>query len=128
VALIVLDASVIIAHVDDSDALHDAAVAVLRHRKDDDLRLPASAYAEALVGPATKGDLERGMERINMLPLRIEPIGAMVAERAAALRAARPALRLPDALVLGCAQALGAEEVVTADRRWRGHDRVTVIG
>ena len=51
-ALIVLDASVVIAHLDPSDAHHSEATALLLEHADDDLRLPASAYAETLVDPA----------------------------------------------------------------------------
>ena len=49
-ALIVLDASVLIALLDPNDALHTAARAALARYAGDDLKLPASAYAESLVG------------------------------------------------------------------------------
>src|SRR6202011_1820083 len=45
VALIVLDASVLIALLDPNDALHTAARAALARHAGDDLKLPASAYA-----------------------------------------------------------------------------------
>ena len=51
-ALIVLDASVIIAHLDPADALHARAVTALTAVSDDDLVLPASALAETLVSQA----------------------------------------------------------------------------
>lgn len=127
-ALIVLDASVVIAHLDPADAHHAAARAALRAHEADDLRLPASAYAEALVEPAGKGRAAPARDAIRRLVLHIEPIGEAIAERAAALRAEHPTLRLPDALVVACGQAIGAEAVLTADRRWRRvSDRVRVI-
>jgi predicted nucleic acid-binding protein len=127
VALIVLDASVVIAHLDASDALHAAAVAALREHVEDDLHLPASAYAEALVAPARTRRLEEGRRTIAALGVRLVPIGPEVAERAAAVRAAEPTLRLPDALVLACGDVLDAQAVVTADRRWQRFERVELI-
>jgi predicted nucleic acid-binding protein len=127
-ALIVLDASVLIAHLDPGDAHHATATGLLDQCADDDLRLPASAYAESLVHPARKGQLAAARQRLDSLALAIEPITAPIAELAAALRAADPALRLPDALVLACGDTLSADQVVTGDRRWTRHGgRVRVI-
>lgn len=67
--------------------------------------------------------------RIQALPCRIEPITAEHAEAAALLRAANPPLRLSDAIVIACGEVLGADRVVTADRRWRRFGpRIEVIG
>jgi hypothetical protein len=44
VALIVLDASIVIAHLGAGDTLHALATSYMREHVDDDLRLPASAY------------------------------------------------------------------------------------
>ena len=126
-ALIVLDASVVIAHLDSADALHTAATEALLEVADDDLRLPASAYAEALVDPTTKGQLARARDRIGALGLGIVPLDAAIAERAASLRARHRTLRLPDALVLATAEELEADAVLTGDRRWRRLPRVRVI-
>jgi len=128
VALIVLDASVVIAHLDPADVHHERATALLLDHADDDLRLPASAYAETLVDPARSGRLDEVRDAIDSLGLRIEPIDKAIADRAASLRARRRALRLPDALVLACGEALEADTIVTADRRWRRFERVHVIG
>jgi len=127
-ALIVVDASVLIAHLDPGDSHHTPATGVLDEYADDDLRLPASAYAESLVHPARRGQLEAARQQLDSLALVIEPINAAIAERAAALRAGDPALRLPDALVLACGDMLDADRVVTGDRRWTRHgSRVRVI-
>lgn len=122
-----LDASVVIAHLDPADALHQQATAALIEHADDDLRLPASAYAEALVDPARKGRLDEARERIASLELRLAPVDGEVAERAAGVRAREPALRLPDALVIACGETLEADAILTADRRWQRFPRVRLI-
>jgi predicted nucleic acid-binding protein len=118
-ALIVLDASILIAHLDPSDHLHTAAVPALKARAADDLVLPASAYAEVLVDPARKRRLGSVRSQIQALLISVEPIGEAIAERAAYLRARHRALRLPDALVIAVGEELGAEAILTGDRRWR---------
>jgi predicted nucleic acid-binding protein len=128
VALIVLDASVVIAFLDDRHASHEAAVAALEQHADDDLRFPASAYAEALVQPTSAGLADTVRTTLEALVVRIEPIGAAAAEAAAELRGRQTSVRLPDALVLGCAQALGADAVLTSDQAWRTFPGVRVIG
>jgi predicted nucleic acid-binding protein len=127
VALIVLDAGVAIAHLDGGDPHHEAVQKALRECVDDDVRLPASALSEALVGPARKGRLLAAKQDLEAILTRIEPVGESVAERAAELRARHPALRLPDALVLACGDVLDAEAVLTTDRRWRRLPRVRVV-
>lgn len=126
-ALIVLDASVLIAHLDAGDSLHRDATTQLLEHATDDLRLPASAYAEVLVGPARAGRLAEARDRIASLALGLVAVDAELAERAAELRAAHRSLRLPDALVLACGELLEADVILTADRRWRRFPRVRVI-
>jgi predicted nucleic acid-binding protein len=129
VALIVLDASAVIAHLDSSDVHHEAAEKALRAHAGDDIRVPASAYSEALVAPSSTGVLKDAREDLRALALEVEPITQEIAIRAAGLRARHRGLRLPDALVLGCAEVLGAHAVVTADRGWRRYSRrVSVLG
>jgi len=57
VALTVLDAGVVIAVLDAADGHHAAARAALSEAlaRGDELVLPASAYAESLVGPSRRG-------------------------------------------------------------------------
>jgi predicted nucleic acid-binding protein len=119
VALIVLDASVVIALLDPNDRLHPAARAALARHAADDLKLPASAYAESLVGPARRSQLAAAKGAIATLLLDIVPITDQVAEAAAKLRARHPGLRLPDALVVATGSVLGAAVVLTGDARWR---------
>ena len=81
--------------------------------------IPSSAYAEILVDPWRRGpDAVALVKRFLMdLGVRIEPLTAAMAERAARLRASHRALRLPDALVLATADTLGAS-ALTCDRSW----------
>ena len=127
-ALIVLDASVVIAHLDSADALHLSATSTLLEYAGDDLRLPASAYAETLVDPARKGRLDEARDALAALQLQVVPIDRPLAELAASLRARERGLRLPDALVLACGDLIAADAVLTADRRWRRFERVRLIG
>jgi predicted nucleic acid-binding protein len=119
VGKVVLDARVVIALIEGGDAHHaDAHAALLRHTEDE-LILPASAYAEVLVRPAREGKVAEVRTDLHTLALRIDAIGEASAEEAAALRGRFTSLRLPDALVLGHAEAIGADVVLTTDRRWR---------
>jgi predicted nucleic acid-binding protein len=101
VAIVVLDASVAIAFLDAADPHHSGAVAALTRLQGSEMVLPASAYAEMLVGPArrSRAAMDAAREFVIDLALRVEPIRADIAERAAVLRAAHRALKLPDALV-----------------------------
>lgn len=120
--LTVLDAGVLIGFVDRNDAHHGSAHRALHDalERGDRIVLPASAYAESLVGPSRQGAgsvqiLRRVLERV---PIDVEPLSAEIAEVAAALRGRHRALKLPDALVIATASRLDADHLVTTDRRW----------
>lgn len=119
-ALIVLDASVVIGFLDATAEHHEAAIAALDASAADDLVLPATAYAEVLVAPAGKGSgaVDRVEEALAALTVRLESITPAIARTAATLRARHRSLRLPDALVLAAGDLLGAATVLTADRAW----------
>ena len=121
-ALVVLDASVVIAFLDSNDAHHAEAVAAVAAARDDEIVLPASAYAEVLVGPYRRGSsaVRRVEEFVADLGMRIEPLTREIASRAAQMRAKAASVRLPDALVLATGDALRAARVLTADRAWLG--------
>lgn len=118
-ALIVVDASVLIALLDPDDALHEAAAAALTRHAGDELKLPASAYSESLVGPARRGDLPAAKRAVASLLMNVVPVTDRIAEHAAKLRARHPKLRLPDALVVATGSTLKADVVLTADAGWR---------
>lgn len=121
--LTVLDASVVIAVLDAADTHHAAATAAISARLGtrDTLVLPASAYAEVLVGAFRSGPsaVETVDEFVAALPANIEPATAAIARRAARVRAEHGRrLPLPDAFVIGTALDLRADRVLTADRDW----------
>jgi len=123
VALTVLDAGIVIAILDAGDSHHDAAMKAVSSaiNRGDDLVVPASAYAELLVAPHRRGvEAVRTVDAsLDALPASIEPASRAVATRAAELRAQHGNhLRLPDALVVATAIALGAERIITTDARW----------
>lgn len=117
-AIVVVDASVVIAHFDGDDAHHAAAAVALREADADELVVPASAYAEVLVRPYRRGarSVAQADEFFAEIGARIEPIGTPIAKRAAYLRSSHTGLRLPDALVLATGDLLDADRVLTTDR------------
>ena len=129
-ALVVLDASVVIAFLDPDDRLHDPAVHALAAHQHDELVIPASVHAEILVGPYRSGakavaEVESFLADFSV---RTEPVTAAIARAAARLRSRSKSLRLPDALVLATAGELGADEVLTGDASWgRSGRRITVL-
>jgi len=120
--LTVLDAGVLIGFLDSNDSHHDAANSALSEARsrNDRLVVPASAFAELLVGPSRKGAAEVSVVRslVKRVPIEIEPLDAEIAVAAAALRARHPSLKLPDALVIATASHLKADRLVTTDRKW----------
>ena len=129
-ALVVLDASVVIAFLDPDDALHHAAVEALIEHQHDELLMPLSVYAEVLVAPYRRG-AEAVAEVEAFLAdfaVRIETITPSIARSAAKLRSESRSLRLPDALVLATADELEADNVLTGDESWVPvSGRVTLI-
>jgi predicted nucleic acid-binding protein len=130
VALVVLDASVIIGFLDPEDALHDACIAAISKHQHDELVVSASVYAEILVAPyRTSADAVAGVEAfLSDFAVRVEPVTATIARAAARLRSRRRTLRIPDALVLASAEEIGADVVLSGDESWRkASRRVTVV-
>lgn len=136
--LTVLDAGVVIAGLDADDAHHAAAADALGAARDrgDSFVLPASAYAEILVRPAGRGPatVARVDATLDAMAISITDADREIARRAATLRARRPNLRLPDALVIATAVELDADHLLTTDRRWKTlrrlglRGRLTVVG
>ena len=118
--LTALDAGVVIAVLDASDAHHELARAALRDAAADTLVLPASAYAEILVAPVRRGDGPHVVDAfLDAVPIIVHEATRDTARRAAELRAAHGnRLRLPDALVVATAIALDADRVITTDSHW----------
>jgi predicted nucleic acid-binding protein len=120
VGALILDASVLIGLLDTADAHHTRALDDVE-RADEAGRalvVPASAYSEALVAFARAGRVREAREAISAMGVTIAPLTATMAEGAAALRARHERLRLPDAIVVACAQELDGE-LLSYDQRVR---------
>ena len=116
--MIVLDASVLIAHLDASDTHHDAATGLLLDVADEDLVASPLTLAEVLVGPARAGVLDRAEAALRQLSVVPVPLPDDAPVRLATLRAAT-GLKLPDCCVVLAAEQVGAV-VATFDDRLRG--------
>jgi predicted nucleic acid-binding protein len=122
--LTVVDAGVVIGILDESDRHHGAATIAVGDARNagDRLVLPASAYAEALVGPIRSGvddAIGRFDKFLDSIPIEVVPLGRRMAAVAARLRATEaPKVRLPDAAVIATAVDLGADRILTTDARW----------
>jgi predicted nucleic acid-binding protein len=113
----VLDASVMIAQLDEDDLHHLAAVSLLEEL-DGPMGASPLTIAESLVGPARRDAAEQIRQGIE--DLGVEPIGlgADAPVRLAVLRA-ETGLPLPDCCVLLAAQQTGGS-VLTFDDRLAG--------
>jgi predicted nucleic acid-binding protein len=111
---------VVIAFLDPADAHHHRAVAAFAAHRANQLVLPASVYAEVLLGPARSGPAAVALveQFIAAFAMRIEPISPEIARHAADLRARHPSLKLPNAFVLATGDELSASAVLTADISW----------
>ena len=130
--LTVLDAGVLIGFFDAGDAHHVAARKELEASRDrhDRVAIPASALAEALVGPSRRGDdaIRRVDAFLERLPIEVVPLDRPIAVAAAALRARHGGrLKLPDALVVATANVLAADVLVTTGRGWPGPSALGLV-
>ncbi|MBN9608082.1 MAG: hypothetical protein BGO26_05695 [Actinobacteria bacterium 69-20] len=115
--MIALDACVLIAHLDSSDACHAAATKLLADTGGQQLIASPITIAEVLVGPARAGQLDRGMNALRQLGVDAVDLGADAPWQLAILRA-ETGLRFPDCCVLLTAEAFAAE-IATFDERLR---------
>jgi predicted nucleic acid-binding protein len=122
-----LDTSIVIGALNRDDALHGAVSRAVRAERDRSaLAISALTYAEILVGPLRAGG--RAVEVVERFSaqVRIVDLTPDIARLAAELRAAR-GLKLPDAVIVATGLRIGADVIVTADARWKGIEKVTVI-
>lgn len=119
--MIVLDASVLIAYLDDRDRYHAAARALIEGSGGTPLGASAVTLAETLVTPARVKRLDEAWEGLELLGIVELGFGPEAPKRLAGLRAAT-GRKLPDCCVL-----LAAEEyegaVATFDRNLAGAAR-----
>jgi len=114
--LIVLDASVLIAHFDARAALHAEAGRLLRSVADQQFGISPVTEAEVLVGPARSGQLDRAVTALAQLRVQSVPLGDNGPVRLAMLRA-ETSLKMPDCCVLLAAEQSGASQLATFDDR-----------
>lgn len=112
--MIVLDASLLIALLDDGDAHHAQAHSLLEDSTDP-LAVSTLTLAEVGVGPARAGRLPAVHQAVAALDLYVVPLGSQDWESLAQLRAST-GLRMPDCCVLQAAADRSAV-VATFDRR-----------
>jgi predicted nucleic acid-binding protein len=116
--LTVLDADVLIAHLDPEDAHHERATACLEQAAaQGPLAASALTAAEVLVHPAAGGLGEQAYAALQDMDLLILDIPADAAMQLAALRA-RTGRRMPDCCVLLAAERTGGA-VLTFDTKLR---------
>jgi len=113
--VIILDASVLIAHLDGNDSHHDLAVGLLTRIGTQELAASALSLAEVLVGPTRAGFPDRALAALQQLGVTGIPINADSAVRLASLRA-ETGMKLPDCCVLLAAQESSAK-LATFDAR-----------
>ncbi len=111
--MIVLDASVLIAHFDSADTHHDAATDLLLRHASEQFASSVVTLAEVYVGAARSGQADR-LEHL-LAGLEVEPL-ALPAEGARRLGELRASTRLkmPDCCVLYTAE-MHAAAVATFD-------------
>jgi predicted nucleic acid-binding protein len=112
--LTVLDASILLAHLDDTDPHTDAAEAILAQAEE--LAASTITLGEVLVGAARVGRLDEQLEALSVLKITEVPVERGAAARLARLRA-ETGLRMPDCCVLHAAVAGGADALATRDEK-----------
>lgn len=114
----VLDADVLIGHLDSRDVQHERATDLLRRLVSAGMHLRASTItlAEVLVGPADAGREAAATAALAELGVEEVPFGEGAVRRLARLRA-DTGCRLPDCCVLLAVEDSGAGLLGSFDRR-----------
>ncbi len=110
--LTVLDASILLAHFDDTDPHSEAAAAILADA--DQVAASTNTLAEVLVGAARAGRLDEQLAAIAELQITELPLEPGAAAALARLRA-DTGLRMPDCCVLHAALSSQAQALATRD-------------
>ena len=113
--MIVLDAAVLIAHLDAGDAHHDTAEAKLLEVAHQPFGASSITLAEVLVAPARAGRLAHARAALQSLGVSELGLSVDAAPRLAMLRA-ETSLKLPDCCVLLAAEDVPGR-VLTFDAR-----------
>ena len=119
---VIVDAGVVIGHLDGSHSHHLAATRALSQAASqaERLMLPVTAFAECLVYPAQAGEeaSHQFEEALAAIPIGVLDADAGTARHAARLRAQYRSVKLPDAFVIATAISHGADTLLTTDRGW----------
>jgi predicted nucleic acid-binding protein len=123
--VIVLDASVLIAHLEADDPQHDRAEILLSDLAHEELGASPLTLAEVMVGPARAARVDRATAVLEELQVQQIALSDDAPLRLALLRAGTN-LKLPDCAVLLAAETAGAAVASFDDRlcaaaRERGH-------
>ncbi|MDQ2722100.1 MAG: type II toxin-antitoxin system VapC family toxin [Actinomycetota bacterium] len=113
--MIVLDASVLIAHLESTDAHHDRARALLLAAAGDPYGASPLTLAEVLVHPARIGQLDRASAALQQLAVTSVELLPDAPLQLALLRAGT-GLKLPDCCVLLAAESARAAVATFDDR------------
>lgn len=114
--MIVLDACVLIAHLDATDAHHARATELLISFGDTPLAASTLMVAEVLVGPTRIGrhaDAQAAIDRLGIIP---QDLPAFAAQELAQLRVTTR-LKMPDCCVLWTALTNGPSPLATFDHQ-----------
>jgi len=114
----VLDASALIALLSAEDEHHDAAVAIVEREFESGFMTSALTLAESLVAAVRAGREQDALDIFRPLELHVLPLEEVDAVRIAQTRVTS-GLKLPDAVILATAVALGSP-IVTFDRMLAG--------
>jgi predicted nucleic acid-binding protein len=114
--VIVLDASVLIAHLDEGDAQHERAVERLLAVAGEPFACSPITRAEVLVGPARAKRIDVAATALATLGVDDVALGSDAPVRLANLRA-ETGLKLPDCCVILAAQDAAASQVLTFGAR-----------
>jgi predicted nucleic acid-binding protein len=112
--VIVLDAGVVISHLQQEDPFHDAATGFLEEHEEFDWAVSAMTLAECLVQAVRAGRGMQMLHKIERLAILQLDLSASDALTLADTRSTT-GLRMPDAIVVHTAQRHGAE-LATTDR------------
>jgi predicted nucleic acid-binding protein len=126
--MLVLDASVLIGLLNESDPHHTQALRLFETNSDRALLMNPVTKGEFLVNPARAGRLDEGVALLDALGISEVPFGADAAVRLASLRA-QTGSTMPDCCVLLAAQQARADIATFDDRLRRSAERlgITVI-
>lgn len=124
--MIVLDANVLIAHLDATDALHHQATCLLADLAHERLAASPITIAEVLVGPVRAGLLDRATAALAQLGVTTIDLAPDAPARLAVLRTTT-GLKLPDCCVVHAAEQAHAgiatfDDRLAAAARGRGLD------